>query len=107
MPQPGGGLYDPSIPRRNEGCSPGTPATKAPEDAYSAAPFVPDGAAGNTDARVMLVQVRGTVLEEEIHRRPERLVPTVHPSAVLRADDREQAYQGLVADLEVAARALG
>ncbi|KUN29174.1 MULTISPECIES: UdgX family uracil-DNA binding protein [Streptomyces] len=52
-------------------------------------------------------QVRGTVLEEEIHGRPERLVPTVHPSAVLRADDREQAYQGLVADLEVAARALG
>ncbi|KMS92975.1 DNA polymerase [Streptomyces regensis] len=52
-------------------------------------------------------QVRGTVLEEEIHGRPERLVPTVHPSAVLRADDREQAYQGLVADLKVAARALG
>ncbi|MFF8907245.1 UdgX family uracil-DNA binding protein [Streptomyces olivaceoviridis] len=52
-------------------------------------------------------QVRGTVLEEEIHGRPERLVPTVHPSAVLRADDREQAYRGLVADLKVAARALG
>ncbi|MBL1081637.1 UdgX family uracil-DNA binding protein [Streptomyces actinomycinicus] len=52
-------------------------------------------------------QVRGTVLEEEIHGRPERLVPTVHPSSVLRADDREQAYQGLVADLKVAARALG
>lgn len=52
-------------------------------------------------------QVRGTVLEEEIHGRPERLVPTVHPSAVLRADDREQAYQGLVADLKVAARTLG
>ncbi|MCF0081608.1 UdgX family uracil-DNA binding protein [Streptomyces lomondensis] len=52
-------------------------------------------------------QVRGTVLEEEIHGRPERLVPTVHPSAVLRADDREAAYQGLVSDLKVAARALG
>ncbi|WP_251094466.1 UdgX family uracil-DNA binding protein [Streptomyces sp. Caat 7-52] len=51
-------------------------------------------------------QVRGTVLEEEIHGRPERLVPTVHPSAVLRADDREQAYRGLVGDLEVAARVL-
>ncbi|GAA2772573.1 UdgX family uracil-DNA binding protein [Streptomyces rameus] len=51
-------------------------------------------------------QVRGTVLEEEIHGRPERLVPTVHPSAVLRADDREQAFQGLVADLRVAARTL-
>ncbi|MFI9242241.1 UdgX family uracil-DNA binding protein [Streptomyces sp. NPDC053086] len=51
-------------------------------------------------------QVRGTVLEEEIHGRPERLVPTVHPSSVLRAEDREQAYQGLVADLKVAVRAL-
>ncbi|MEV5463393.1 UdgX family uracil-DNA binding protein [Streptomyces sp. NPDC002788] len=53
-----------------------------------------------------VTQVRGTVLEEEIHGRPERLVPTVHPSAVLRADDREAAYQGLLSDLKVAARAL-
>ncbi|MFF7974571.1 UdgX family uracil-DNA binding protein [Streptomyces sp. NPDC007905] len=51
-------------------------------------------------------EVRGTVLEREIHGRPERLVPTVHPSSVLRAEDREGAYQGLVADLKVAARAL-
>ncbi|WP_129307544.1 UdgX family uracil-DNA binding protein [Streptomyces sp. L2] len=54
-----------------------------------------------------VTEVRGTVLERDIHGRPERLVPTVHPSAVLRSDDREQAYQGLLADLEVAARALG
>ncbi|MEU6349800.1 UdgX family uracil-DNA binding protein [Streptomyces sp. NPDC047072] len=53
-----------------------------------------------------VTQVRGTVLEEEIHGRPERLVPTVHPSSVLRSDDREAAYRGLVADLEVAARVL-
>ncbi|WP_107055941.1 UdgX family uracil-DNA binding protein [Streptomyces griseus] len=53
-----------------------------------------------------VTQVRGTVLEEEIHGRPERLVPTVHPSSVLRSDDREAAYQGLVSDLAVAARAL-
>ncbi|MGW7527858.1 UdgX family uracil-DNA binding protein [Streptomyces sp. NPDC054783] len=55
-------------------------------------------------------EVRGTVLEREIHGRPERLVPTVHPSSVLRApddEDRKAAYQGLVADLKVAARALG
>lgn len=52
-------------------------------------------------------QVRGTVLEEEIHGHPQRLVPTVHPSAVLRADDREQAYQGFLADLKVAVHALG
>ena len=31
---------------------------------------------------------------------------TVHPSAVLRADDGEAAYAGLVADLRVAASAL-
>lgn len=53
-----------------------------------------------------VTQVRGTVLEEEIHGRPERLVPTVHPSAVLRADDRDAAYRGLLSDLKVAARAL-
>lgn len=53
-----------------------------------------------------VTQVRGTVLEEEIHGRPERLVATVHPSSVLRSDDREAAYQGLVSDLEVAARVL-
>ncbi|MFE1954279.1 UdgX family uracil-DNA binding protein [Streptomyces sp. NPDC059524] len=34
------------------------------------------------------------------------LVCTVHPSAVLRADDRESAYEGLLADLGVAAEAL-
>ena len=31
---------------------------------------------------------------------------TIHPSAVLRADDREAAYAGLVADLTVAAGSL-
>jgi uracil-DNA glycosylase len=30
----------------------------------------------------------------------------VHPSAVLRADDRDVAFGGLVADLKVAAGAL-
>ncbi|MGW2637768.1 UdgX family uracil-DNA binding protein [Streptomyces sp. NPDC001348] len=53
-----------------------------------------------------VTEVRGTVLEREIHGRRERLVPTVHPSAVLRAEDREGAYRGLVADLRVAAHAL-
>ncbi|MGP4001585.1 UdgX family uracil-DNA binding protein [Streptomyces sp. 8N706] len=37
----------------------------------------------------------------------ERLVATIHPSAVLRADDREAVYEGLVADLRVAADLLG
>ncbi|MEV6782342.1 UdgX family uracil-DNA binding protein [Streptomyces sp. NPDC051098] len=35
------------------------------------------------------------------------LVATVHPSAVLRATDREAAYSGLVTDLRAAAGALG
>jgi DNA polymerase len=33
-------------------------------------------------------------------------VATIHPSAVLRAEDREAAYAGLVADLKVAAQTL-
>ncbi|MFC9633772.1 UdgX family uracil-DNA binding protein [Streptomyces mirabilis] len=35
------------------------------------------------------------------------VVATIHPSAVLRANDREAAYAGLLADLKVAAKALG
>jgi DNA polymerase len=35
-----------------------------------------------------------------------RALATIHPSAVLRADDRESAYQGLVSDLTVVAKAL-
>ncbi|GAB2982254.1 UdgX family uracil-DNA binding protein [Streptomyces pseudoechinosporeus] len=53
-----------------------------------------------------VTQQRGTLLEEEIHGRQTRLVATIHPSAALRADDREAVYQGLVSDLKVAARAL-
>jgi uracil-DNA glycosylase len=34
-------------------------------------------------------------------------LPAIHPSAVLRADDRDTARAGLVADLRVAAAALG
>jgi uracil-DNA glycosylase len=37
---------------------------------------------------------------------PEWVVATIHPSAVLRADDRTSAYDGLVADLRVAASLL-
>ncbi|WP_189336774.1 UdgX family uracil-DNA binding protein [Actinoplanes ianthinogenes] len=35
-----------------------------------------------------------------------RALATIHPSAVLRADNREVAYQGLVDDLKVAAAAI-
>ena len=48
-----------------------------------------------------VTQERGKVLEL-----PERAVATVHPSSVLRSDDREAAYQALVADLATAASVL-
>ncbi|NBE82040.1 UdgX family uracil-DNA binding protein [Micromonospora rubida] len=35
-----------------------------------------------------------------------RMLATIHPSAVLRADDQDAAYAGLVADLTIAANAL-
>jgi len=35
-----------------------------------------------------------------------QIMATLHPSAILRADDRDSAYEGLVADLTVAAGAL-
>ena len=41
-----------------------------------------------------------------VRRTPAWVVPTTHPSAVLRADDRGAAYDDLVADLRVAARQL-
>jgi uracil-DNA glycosylase len=37
---------------------------------------------------------------------PIEAMATIHPSAVLRADDRDAAYGGLVGDLKVAAQAL-
>ncbi|ORT59797.1 UdgX family uracil-DNA binding protein [Streptomyces sp. CB03238] len=36
----------------------------------------------------------------------ECLLATIHPSAVLRADDRDAVYEGLVSDLRIVARAL-
>jgi DNA polymerase len=37
---------------------------------------------------------------------PAKLVATIHPSAVLRADDRDTAFNGLVDDLKVVAKVL-
>ncbi|HWE82129.1 MAG TPA: UdgX family uracil-DNA binding protein [Gaiellaceae bacterium] len=45
---------------------------------------------------------RGRLLESDL---AEIVMATIHPSAVLRADDREEAFDGLVADLRVAAAA--
>jgi uracil-DNA glycosylase len=38
--------------------------------------------------------------------RSAKVLATLHPSAILRADDRETAYRGLVSDLSVVASAL-
>jgi uracil-DNA glycosylase family protein len=46
-------------------------------------------------------------IDDETARQNACYVATVHPSAVLRADDRDAAYAGLVADLKVAADVLG
>jgi DNA polymerase len=50
-----------------------------------------------------LTRQRGEIVELAVEPHLPALA-TVHPSAVLRAPDREEAYQGLVADLTVAAR---
>lgn len=44
--------------------------------------------------------------DDEGRRQSAFALATIHPSAVLRADDREAAYAGLVGDLRVAAGAL-
>jgi DNA polymerase len=48
-----------------------------------------------------VTQERGKVLE--LPDRAARAVATVHPSSVLRSNDREAAYQDLVKDLKAAA----
>jgi len=50
---------------------------------------------------------RGDVLDPpDLLDPPARLVATTHPSAVLRAPDRDEAYRALVADLRAAAEVL-
>jgi DNA polymerase len=48
-----------------------------------------------------------TAAEEDAGEQDGFVLATLHPSAVLRADDREAAYSGLVSDLAVVAKALG
>jgi len=59
----------------------------------------PDAAAHPDDFRVAPIE-GGTEVP------PGKLVATIHPSAVLRADDRDTAFNGLVDDLRVVAGAL-
>ena len=51
------------------------------------------------------VRARRT-LDEDAGEHDGFVLATLHPSAVLRSDDREAAYSGLVADLTVVAKAL-
>ncbi|MEU0302112.1 UdgX family uracil-DNA binding protein [Streptomyces sp. NPDC006175] len=66
-----------------------------------------------TESRGALLYLPGAELPATAGEKPDddgearRLVATIHPSAVLRAKDRAEAYQGLVSDLGVAARFLG
>jgi uracil-DNA glycosylase len=50
-----------------------------------------------------VTQRRGVPLESDL---AELVTATIHPSAVLRSDDREAMFQGLVDDLRVVARAV-
>ena len=69
---------------------------------------------GATAAKALLgsgfrvTQQRGQLLDSETALGRRRVLATIHPSAVLRAqsDDREAAYAGLVEDLKVAAGAI-
>ncbi len=69
-------------------------------------------ALGATAAKALLggsfrvTKDRGSLLTMPGTDEEQYVVATVHPSAILRADDRDAAYAGLVSDLKVAARAL-
>ena len=56
---------------------------------------------------VRVMRDRGELLTRETSLGARTFLVTVLPSAVLRADDRDAAYADLVADLRVAAAALG
>ena len=70
---------------------------------------------GATAAKALLgsgfkvTQQRGEVLDTETAVGRRKVLATIHPSAVLRAqqEEREAAYAGLVDDLKVAAEAVG
>lgn len=53
-----------------------------------------------------ITRERGQLLALETEGRSTAFLATVHPSAVLRSEDRDAAYAAFVADLRVAARSL-
>jgi DNA polymerase len=56
--------------------------------------------------KVKVMRDRGSLLERETSLGPRTFLVTVHPSSVLRSDDRDAAYAALVADLRVGAALL-
>ncbi|MFL5796280.1 MAG: uracil-DNA glycosylase, partial [Actinomycetota bacterium] len=56
-------------------------------------------------SKFRVTESRGSVLEAPIDD-CDWVVPTVHPSSVLRSERRDEDYAALVSDLEVAAKAL-
>lgn len=54
-----------------------------------------------------LTQHRGSVLDAELDGLRFSVLATIHPSAVLRAPDRDEALAGLVTDLRAAAAFVG
>ncbi len=68
---------------------------------------------GATAAKALLgpsfrvTKQRGEVVERETSVGTRRFLATVHPSSVLRSDDRDAAYAAFAADLAAAAEALG
>lgn len=56
--------------------------------------------------QVRVLRDRGVLVERDTSVGTTRFLVTVHPSSVLRADDRDAAYAALVADLRGAAAAL-
>ncbi len=58
-------------------------------------------------AQVKVMRDRGAIITRETSIGSTDFLVTLHPSAVLRADDREAAYAGLVTDLRVVTAHLG
>lgn len=56
--------------------------------------------------QVKVMRDRGTLVQRETSLGPRTFLVTVHPSSVLRSDDRDAAYAALVADLRVGAALL-
>lgn len=68
---------------------------------------------GATAAKAVLgpsfkvTEQRGQLLEADVEGRTVRVLATIHPSAVLRARDRDEAMAGFTADLRTAAGLIG